>query len=103
MSSSDPHDQGDKQIPSELQAFRGKEKEGAYHGCYKARERDGEKQACTDGERALACWRCLYHLQLGGDGGCIRDGGVQIQESVGAPAEQQRPGWQDSVHLRRHG
>lgn len=26
MSNSDPHDQGDKQIPSELQAFRGKEK-----------------------------------------------------------------------------
>lgn len=46
-----------------------------------------------------------YHLQPGGDEGRAREDCTEMKEGVGAPAEQQRPGWQSGIHLgrNRHG
>lgn len=64
--------------------------------CKTGRHRDGESSDSASG-------RASYHLQLGGDGAHIHDRCREIQEGVGAPAEQQRPGRQSGVHLRRDG
>lgn len=64
--------------------------------CKTERHRDGESSNSGSG-------RAPYHLQLGGDGAHIHDRCREIQEGIGAPAEQQRPGGQSGVHLRRDG
>lgn len=79
-----------------------------YHRGQKAKERERQGKTETHKDRehcGCGCWRgSLYHLQPGGDGGHIRDGCVQIQESIGAPTKQQCPGWKSGVHLgRNHG
>ena len=63
-------------------------------------ERDGERREAPKW-REFGQARCPYHLQLRGDGAHIGHGGVEVQEGVGAPAEQQRPGWHGGAHLRR--
>lgn len=64
--------------------------------CKTERHRDGVSSNSGSG-------RAPYHLQLGGDGAHIHDRCREIQEGIGAPAEQQRPGRQSGVHLRRDG
>lgn len=83
MSSSDPHDQGDKQIYP-VSYKHSEEKKRALSGCYHERERMRENRRAQMGRGHWRAGGCLYH-QLGGDGGCIRDGGVQIQEEGVGP------------------